>query len=46
MGRLLKYVLWVVILGLIALVAYAALWELPAPVEEITVPLPLPAGSG
>lgn len=42
MGRVLKYLFWAVLAGFVGLVAYSALWELPAPTTEITVPLPVP----
>ncbi len=44
MGRLLKYLFWAMLAGLVALVVYALVSELPAPTEEVIRPLPLPEG--
>ncbi|WP_198670415.1 hypothetical protein [Oceanicella sp. SM1341] len=43
MARILKYLLYLVVLGLAALAVYALFADLPAPVEEITIDVPLPA---
>ncbi len=43
MGRLFKYLIWVVLAGLVGLVGYALVSDLPAPTEEKVRPLPAPA---
>jgi hypothetical protein len=42
MGRILKYLLYLLVLAALGLAGYAAFFELPAPEQEITVPLPPP----
>ena len=42
MGRLLKLLFWVAAAGVVALVGYAMIAELPAPTRRISEPLPLP----
>ncbi|MFS4437598.1 hypothetical protein ACMA5I_05230 [Paracoccaceae bacterium GXU_MW_L88] len=46
MGRVLKYLFYLVILGLIGLALYAVFAELPAPQTEISVPVEPEAGNG
>jgi len=45
-GSLLKYLSVLAILGLAALVVYALVFDLPAPVREISRPLALPEDGG
>jgi hypothetical protein len=42
LGILLKYLFWIALLGFLGLVAFSLVSDLPAPVEEITVPLDPP----
>ncbi len=44
MHRIFKYLFRLLFLLAIAFVAYAMLWDLPPPVVERTVPVPLPQG--
>jgi len=44
LGRLIKYLFWLALLGAVALSGYALVSDLPAPLEEVTVPLPVPDG--
>ena len=45
MGRALKYLFLIALLGLLGLVAYAMLDDLPPPTRDVVVELPAP-GSG
>jgi hypothetical protein len=40
--RLAKYVVWLLMFGMLGLTAFALLSELPAPTREVSVPLKLP----
>ncbi len=42
MSRVLKLLFWVLAAGLVALVGYAMISELPAPTQRVSEPLPLP----
>ncbi|MEM1345824.1 MAG: hypothetical protein AAGI34_14770 [Pseudomonadota bacterium] len=42
LGLLLKYLFWLLVLGLLVLTGIALLSELPAPVRDVQIPLPLP----
>ena len=44
MGRLrfLKYVAWLLVIGVLGLAGFALLSELPAPVREVSAPIALP----
>ncbi|MEM9145094.1 MAG: hypothetical protein AAGC57_02775 [Pseudomonadota bacterium] len=44
MVRLFKFALLLGLAGLIGLAGYALVADLPAPVETVTVPVPLPDG--
>lgn len=46
LGRLLKYLFWLALIGAAALAGFALISDLPAPVEERTVPLELPQSGG
>ncbi len=46
MGRVLKLLFWVALAGVVALVGYAMISELPAPTRQITEPLPVPGAAG
>ncbi|MEM6621735.1 MAG: hypothetical protein AAF674_05855 [Pseudomonadota bacterium] len=46
MGRALKYLFYLVVLGFLGLSAYAMLTELPPPTKDVTIELPLPAAEG
>ncbi|MEM0988210.1 MAG: hypothetical protein AAGK00_04975 [Pseudomonadota bacterium] len=46
MGRALKYLFYLVVLGFLGLVAYAMLTELPPPTKDVTIELPLPDAEG
>ena len=43
MGRALKYIFYIAILGVVALAGYAVLDDLPPPTKSVTVDLPPPA---
>jgi len=42
LGVLLKYLVWLLVLGVLGLSAFAMLSDLPAPVRDVSRPLPLP----
>lgn len=44
MGTLLKYLIILVVLAVAALAIYALFADLPAPIEEITIDVPMPSG--
>lgn len=44
MGRVLKYIIYLMILCGVALAGYAALFALPAPQTEVVVPVTPPVG--
>lgn len=44
MGRLIKYLFWIAVLGALGLAAYAMLAELPPPTEKVVIELPSPQG--
>ena len=44
MGRALVYLFRIAVLGVLGLVAYALLADLPPPTEDVVVELPPPAG--
>lgn len=46
LGRLLKYLFWLALIGAAALAGFALVSDLPAPIEERTVPLDLPPDGG
>jgi hypothetical protein len=45
MGRLLRYLFYLVLLAALGFAVYAFFAELPAPIREITVDVPVPEGS-
>ncbi len=45
MGRLLKYLLRLILLGIVALIGYALLADLPPPVEDVEIELPIAPAS-
>lgn len=45
MGRLIKYLFFLLVLGAAALAVYAAIADLPAPREPISIAAPDPTGS-
>ena len=44
MGRILKYLFGIAVLGLIGLVGYAMIADLPPPMREVVVDLSAPEG--
>lgn len=44
MGRVLKYLFYLLVLAGLALAGYAALFPLPAPQEEVVIPVTPPSG--
>jgi len=46
MGRLgvFRYIFWLVLLGVLGLVGYALVSDLPAPVREVSVPIRVSGG--
>lgn len=46
MGRALKYLFYLVVLGGLGLVVYAVIADLPPPTREVVVDLPVPGQAG
>lgn len=46
MGRALKFIFRIAVLGVLGLVGYAMIADLPPPTREIVVDLPVPGATG
>ncbi|MEM7746420.1 MAG: hypothetical protein AAF409_22225 [Pseudomonadota bacterium] len=46
MGRAIKYLFYLGVLGFLGLAAYAMFDDLAPPTEEVTIELPLPSATG
>lgn len=46
MGRAIKYLFYLAVLGFLGLAAYAMFDDLPPPTEDVTIELELPSASG
>lgn len=46
LGVMIKYLFWLLVLGMLGLTAFALLSDLPAPVRDVSRPIPLPGEGG